>query len=168
MPWTTCRQNRQTACIQTEYLMMAHGREESVKKRECRSLPAGVHGFEPRRVEKWRRSTFPAQVTACARSPQRVPAPCNVDDARPPNPRWASADLSLGFSIQIQAWPVHQTRPKSRSEFHRRIDNVSSREVSKDGGSTARRRPNLSITSRLESDCFHTPNLFTKPSFARF
>ena len=76
--------------------------------------------------------------------------------------------------------------------------------VSKDGGSTARRRPNLSITSpyesiiystcrqplkadchfctgrfhtvppsfarfqntsRLESDCFHIPNLFTKPSF---
>ena len=83
--------------------------------------------------------------------------------------------------------------------------NVSSREVSKYGGSAARRRPNLSITSpyesivdstcrqplkadcrfctgrfytvppsfarlqntsRLESDCFHTPNLFTKPSFA--
>ena len=161
---------------------MAHGREESVKKRECRSLPAGVHGFEPRRVEKWRRSTFPAQVTACARSPQRVPAPCNVDDARPPNPRWASADLSLGFSIQIQAWPVHHTRPKSRSEFHRRIDNVSSREVSKDGGSTARRRPNLSITSPYElivdstcrqppkADCrFCTGRLHTvPPSFARF
>ena len=59
--------------------------------------------FEPRRVEKWRRSTFPAQVTACARSPQRVPAPCNVDDARPPNPRWASADLSRG--------PAYKSRP---------------------------------------------------------
>ena len=53
--------------------------------------------------QKWRRSTFPAQVTACARSLQRVPAPRNVDDARPPNPRWASADLSRG--------PAYKSRP---------------------------------------------------------
>ena len=67
------------------------------------------------------------QGTACARSPQRVPAPRNVDGTSPPDQRWASADLSPGFSIQIQAWPIHKTRPTSRSELCRRIDNVSSR-----------------------------------------
>ena len=83
--------------------------------------------------------------TSRTRSPRAL-APRNVDGTSPPDQRWASADLSPGFSIQIQAWPVLQTRPRSRSELRRRIDNVSSREVSKDGGSTARRRPNLSIT----------------------
>ena len=46
--------------------------------------------------------------------------------------RCETADLSPWSSIQIPAWPVLQTRPKSRSEFHRRINNVSSREVSRD------------------------------------
>ena len=62
--------------------------------------------------------------------------------------RCETADLSPGSSIQIPAWPVLQTRPKSRSEFHRRINNVMSRWcVNKYGGSAARRRPNRSITS---------------------
>ena len=55
----------------------------------ARNKQAGVHGFElpartRRAARKWRRSTFHALVTVCARSPQRVPAPRNVDNGRPP------------------------------------------------------------------------------------
>ena len=95
--------------------------------------------------QKWRRSTFPAQVTTCARSPQRVPAPRNVDDARPPNPRWASADLSLGPAYKSRPGLIEVPSSAGGSA------NVSSREVSTDGGSTARRRLNRSITSPYES-----------------
>jgi len=41
-----------------------------------------------------------------------------------------------------------QDKAQIEAELRRRID-VSSREVSKDGGSTARRRPNLSITGSM-------------------
>ena len=88
---------------------------------------------------------LPLPLSHCTRSP-RAMTPRKVDGTSPPDQRWASADLSPGFSIQIQAWPVLQPRPRSRFELRMRIYNVSSREVSKDGGSTARRRPNLSIT----------------------
>ena len=58
------------------------------QKHECRSQQADVHGFEPpartRRVARWRRRTLPSQGTACARPPQRVPAPRNVDDGPQP------------------------------------------------------------------------------------
>ena len=79
--------------------------------------------------------------TSRTRSPRAL-ALRNVDGTSPPDQRWASADLSPGFSIQIQAWPIHKTRPKSRSQLCRRIDNVSSREVS-------RHRPTLSITGSM-------------------
>ena len=51
--------------------------------------------------------------TSRTRSPHAL-VPRNVDGTSLPDQRWASADLSPGFSIQIQAWPVHQTRPTSR------------------------------------------------------
>ena len=54
------------------------------QKHECRSQQADIHGFEvparTRRVARWRRRTLLSQVTACARPPQQVPAPRNVDD----------------------------------------------------------------------------------------
>ena len=49
MPYTTRadKTDRQTACMHTEYLVMAHGREESVQKAGMSLVTnGGVHGFE--------------------------------------------------------------------------------------------------------------------------
>ena len=65
--------------------------------------------------------------------------------------RWASADLSRGPAYKSRPGLSSRQGPSRGAELRRRIDNVSSHEVSTDGGSTARRRPNLSITSPQES-----------------
>ena len=88
--------------------------------------------------------------TSHTRSPCAL-APRNVDGTSPPDQRWASADLSLGPAHKSRPGLCTRQGPNRGAELPRRIDNVSSREVSKDGGSTARRRPNLSITSPQES-----------------
>ena len=85
----------------TEYLVMAHGREESVQKARMSlvtnkrvSTGSNSRSNVPR-GKKWRRSTPVASlVTTCAGSPQRVLAPRNVDDARPPISLQGSAHKS--------------------------------------------------------------------------
>jgi len=74
------------------------------QKHECHSQQADVHGFEPpartRRMARWRRRTLPFPHRT--RSPRAL-TPRKVDGTRPPDQRWASADLSQG--------PAHKSRP---------------------------------------------------------
>ena len=66
-------------------------------------------------------------------------APRNVDSTSLPDQRWASADRSPGFSIQIQAWPGRVEREGSQDKAQVEVPdsaggstNMSGREVSKD------------------------------------
>ena len=86
--------DRQTACMQDRVLGDVSWTRGQCRKHECRSQQADVHGFEPpartRRVARWRRRTlsFPHRT----RSPH-APTPRKADGTRPPDQRWASADL---------------------------------------------------------------------------
>ena len=95
----------------------------------------------------WKNGARPPFVADLTHALSRVLALRNVDGTRPLDRRWVSADFSQG--------PAYKSRP---GLFTRQgqievpgsaggSTNVSSREVSKDGGSAARRRLNLSITS---------------------
>ena len=98
--WTACRQD-------TEYLVMFHGREESVKSTNvARDKPMSTDSSpqaRARRVARWRRRTLSSQGTACARPPQRVLTPRNVDGTRPSDRWWVSAGFSQG--------PAYKSRP---------------------------------------------------------
>ena len=122
------------------------------QKHECRSQQADVHGFEPQ-LERatWQNGGVVLLPPSHRTRSARALTPRKVDGTRPPNQRWASADLSQGSAYESRPGLFSRQGPSRGAELRRRIDNVSSREVSKDGGSTARRRPNLSITSPYES-----------------
>ena len=72
--------DRQHAC-KTEYLVMFHGREDSVKRHECRSQKANVHGFELQlECAAWRNGARPPFAPfACTRSPRALTSR-RVDD----------------------------------------------------------------------------------------
>ena len=134
MPCTTRadKTDQQTACMQTEYLVMAHGREESVQKARMPlvtnkrvSTDSNSRSNVPR-GKKWRRSTPVA-------SSHRVRTFSSARSGSAQRRRCETADLSPGFSIQIQAWPVLSSRQgPSRCPSSTGGSTVSSREVSKD------------------------------------
>ena len=117
-------------------------------KHECHPQQADVHGFEiPARTKP--RSQNGGAVLFLLKAPRAHallsmlrPAQCR---------RWASADLSHGPAYKSRPGTFTRQGPNRGSELRRRVGNVSSREVSKGVGSTARCRPNLSITSPYES-----------------
>ena len=101
--WTACRQDRVLGDVS-----WTRGK---CQKYECGSRQADVHGFKPqapaRRVARWRRRTLSSQGTACARPPQRVLTPRNVDGTRPSDRWWVSAGFSQG--------PAFLSRPMADS-----------------------------------------------------
>ncbi len=85
----------------------------------ARNKQAGVHGFELP-LERAAQQEMAALHARCLFS-HRVRAFSSARSGSAQRRRCEIADLSPGFSTRIPAWPVLQTRLKSRSEFHRRI-----------------------------------------------
>ena len=99
--YNTCRQNRPTACMQdkTEYLVMAHGREESVQKVGMslvtnKRVSTGSNSQLERAARQEMAALYSCFSHRVRGSPQRVPALRSVDDARPPISPQGSAHKS--------------------------------------------------------------------------
>ena len=115
----------------TEYLVMAHGREDRVQKaRRSLVTSGGVHGFKPplqrtAQQEMAQQLPLPLVRHRVRGSPQRVPTPSSVDDARSPISLQGSAHKSRPGLFSIQG-------PSRGPSSTGGSTNVSSREVSKD------------------------------------
>ena len=108
MPYATrADKDRQTACMQDRVLGDVSWTRGKCQRHECRSQQADVHGFEPPPSSNTQRGKMELVLllSQTSRTPalSRALAPRNVDGTRPPDQRWASADLSQG--------PAYKSRP---------------------------------------------------------